>query len=225
MLRALTLAILVLASAIAGCASNTPAPSTTSTPGTTTPLVTAKESFDKSTVGALPTGWSAVVGTWVVTAEATAPSAPNVLRQTDTTKAFPYAVDDAVGSLEDGSVSVKFDVLSGASAQAGGVTFRFVDKDNNYVARANGNEGNFALFHTIGGKREKMMEAEATTGTNTWLSIRAEFHGKEIAVYSGATKLFEVEEDDAMAPTAGKVGVWTKDDSVTMFDDFEAETV
>jgi hypothetical protein len=192
---------------------------TPATPTTTRVSV----NFDNATAGALPTGWTALAGAWKVEANATAPSAPNVLRQSQTDLPFPLVVDSQAGILGDVKVSARFNVLSGEKAQAGGVAFRVADKDNYYAARANGNEGNFALFHTIGGKREKLMEAESPTGTHTWLSITAEAKGKDITVWSGATKLFTYTETAANAPAAGMVGLWTKDDSVTLFDDFSAE--
>lgn len=224
-MRTLAVLLILLAAVFAGCTSDT-TPTPTSTPATSTPATTGTatktyhEDFDDATVGTVPNGWTSVSGKWRVDTNATAPSAPNVVRQSETDQAFPYLIAPA-GTYADGKVTVLFDVLSGAKAQAGGVTFRFVDKDNNYVARANGNEGNFALFHTIGGKREKLMEAEAPTGTNTWLSITAEFTAQTISIYSNTTKLFTYTETAADAPRAGSIGLWTKDDSVTLFDNFD----
>jgi hypothetical protein len=182
------------------------------------------EDFDDAAVGSAPAGWRVVAGTWAVEANGTAPSKPNVIRQSATDAAFPILLFEDAGNFTDVEAAVSFSVLSGAKAQAGGVVFRFVDKDNYYAARANGNEGNYAVFHTIHGNRTKMADAEAPTGVATWLNVRVVAKGDTITLYSGGTKLLETKETSADAPKTGGVGLWTKDDSVTLFDSFEAES-
>lgn len=216
----------VVAMLAAGCASPTPSPSTTTTtpPTQTSPMAgevkIVHESFDK-TLDNLPSGWRAIAGNWSVVPNLGAPSAPNVLQQTATNLAFPLVVNDNAGAFSDVNVTVKFNVQSGEKAQAGGVAFRFVDAKNYYVARANGNEGNFALFRTMDGNRMKIMEAESPTGIDTWLTITAQARGEAISVYSGSALLFTYTETEAKAPAVGLTGVWTKDDSITLFDDFD----
>ena len=132
--------------------------------------------FDSDSVGALPSGWRAgVTGRgspkWTVEADASAPSKPNVLRQSGS-GTFPWCVRPDV-SLADGWVEVKFKPISGREDQAGGVR---------------------------------------------WRTLRVEFAGKRIRViYDGKPA---IEMEDAHLSGAGAVGVWTKADSVTLFDDF-----
>src|SRR6266568_2917132 len=101
--------------------------------------------FDNLTTGAPPPGWTATkTGTgaakWTVEKDPTAPSAPNVLKQSGQAT-YPVCIKDDT-SLKDGFVEVKFKSISGKKDQAGGVIWRAKDANNYYVARANALEGN-----------------------------------------------------------------------------------
>ena len=178
-------------------------------------------SFDQDSPGALPAGWRAgVTGSgspiWTVEADATAPSKPNVLKQSGSGP-FPWCVrTDA--SFADGYVEVKFKPISGSRDQAGGVIWRFKDGDNYYVARANALEDNVSLYYTQNGRRITLKYVDAPVPGNTWHTLRVEFSGKRIrVVFNG--KPYIAMDDDHIAG-AGAVGVRTKADSVTLFDDF-----
>ena len=176
--------------------------------------------FDSSAVGALPDGWKAgVTGTgtprWSVERDATAPSAPNVLKQSGR-GTFPWCVKDA--SLADGVVEVKMKPVSGREDQAGGVVWRWKDGDNYYVARANALENNVSLYYTERGSRKTIRYVDAPVATNTWHTLRVEFSGSRIRVILDGVARIEL--DDSHIVGAGAVGVWTKADSVTLFDDF-----
>ena len=104
--------------------------------------------FDSVQVGTLPAGWIAgVTGRgaprWIVERDPTAPSAPNVLKQSGS-GTFPWCVLKAT-ALADGFVEVRFKPVSGKEDQAGGVVWRWKDGDNYYVARANALEDNVSL--------------------------------------------------------------------------------
>ena len=176
--------------------------------------------FDSSTPGALPDGWkSGVTGSgsprWTVERDATAPSAPNVLKQSGR-GTFPWCVNEA--SLADGFVEVKMKPVSGREDQAGGVVWRWKDGDNYYVARANALENNVSLYHTTAGKRITIKYVDAPVAVGQWHTLRVDFAGKHIRVsFDGVTR---IELDDAHLAGPGAVGVWTKADSVTLFDDF-----
>ena len=176
--------------------------------------------FDSSATGALPEGWKAgVTGTgtprWSVESDATAPSAPHVLRQSGK-GTFPWCVKDA--SLADGVVEVKMKPLSGREDQAGGVVWRWKDGDNYYVARANALENNVSLYYTERGSRKTIKYVDAPVAGNAWHTLRVEFAGTRIRVILDGVARIEVE--DKHISGAGAVGVWTKADSVTLFDDF-----
>ena len=177
--------------------------------------------FDSTAPGTLPAGWtSGVTGKgaprWSVEADPSAPSKPNVLKQSGS-GTFPWCVrSDA--SLADGYVEVKFKPLTGREDQAGGLVWRWKDGDNYYVARANALENNVSLYYTENGRRNTIKYVDAPVPGNVWHTLRVEFSGKKIRVILDG-KLY-IEADDSHIAGAGAVGVWTKADSVTLFDDF-----
>ena len=177
--------------------------------------------FDADAVGTLPAGWMAGVtghGTprWTVEADALAPSKPNVLKQSGRGD-FPWCVRERV-SLVDGFVEVKFKPLSGREDQAGGVVWRWRDGDNYYVARANALENNVSLYYTANGRRNTIKYVDAPVAGNAWHLLRAEFRGASIRIFLDGKSTIEL--DDTHIAGSGSVGVWTKADSVTAFDDF-----
>ena len=179
------------------------------------------ETFDKAVVGALPADWKyGVTGRgnprWQVDADPTAPSKPNVLRQTGS-GTFPWCVKNGV-AITDGFVEVKFKSISGREDQAGGVVWRWQDGNNYYVARANALENNVSLYYTENGNRRTIKYVDAPVSGNVWHTLRVEFSGKKIKVALDGKSYIEL--DDSHIAGAGAVGVWTKADSVTAFDDF-----
>lgn len=183
------------------------------------------ENFDKVVPGALPPGWvSGVTGAgtpqWAVAADPTAPSAPNVLKQSGSGK-FPWAVKKDV-SLADGAVETRFKPLSGKQDQAGGVIWRWQSGQDYYVARANANENNVSLYYTTGGVRTTIKYTDAPVKLGEWHTLRAEFAGRKIRVIFDGKLYIEAEDEHIKAP--GAVGLWTKADSVTVFDDFRYDS-
>ena len=179
------------------------------------------ENFDNVKPGALPAGWAAgVTGSgeprWAVEADRTAPSAPHVLKQSGR-GTFPWCVKQGA-TLADGFVEVKFKPLLGREDQAGGVVWRWKDRDNYYVARANALENNVSLYYTEKGRRNTLRYVDAPVAANAWHTLRVEFSGKRIRVELDGKAYIELE--DGHITGTGAVGVWTKADSVTAFDDF-----
>ena len=177
--------------------------------------------FDSLSPGALPSEWSCgVTGSgaarWAVEAEADAPSKPNVLKQSGAGD-FPYCALRRE-SLTNGFVEVKFKPVSGRRDQAGGVIWRWKDGNNYYVARANALENNVSLYYTTNGRRNTIKYVDAPVARNAWHTLRVEFSGPQIRVMLNGKTYIEVK--DTHITGAGAVGVWTKADSVTAFDDF-----
>ena len=177
--------------------------------------------FDADKPGALPAGWVAgVTGSgeprWAIEADNTAPSAPNVLKQGGK-GTFPWCVKKDV-SLADGFVEVKFKPLSGKQDQAGGVVWRWKDGNNYYVARANALEDNVSLYYTANGRRNTIKYVDAPVPANVWRTLRVEFADQRIKVALDGKTYIDIENSRISGP--GAVGVWTKADSVTAFDDF-----
>jgi hypothetical protein len=177
--------------------------------------------FDGESPGALPASWrQGVTGKgspkWSVRADPSAPSKPNVLQQSGS-GAFPWCVMPKT-AVENGFVEVRFKPISGSEDQAGGVLWRWKDGDNYYVARANALENNVSLYHTTSGRRVTIKYVDAPVPANAWHTLRVEFSGKRIKVVLDGKTYIELEDAHISGP--GAVGLWTKADSVTSFDDF-----
>jgi hypothetical protein len=177
--------------------------------------------FDEFKTGAPPPGWTPTQtgkgeAKWTVVADDTAPSKPNVLKQSGEAT-YPVCIKDDT-SIQDGFVEVKFKPISGKEDQAGGVIWRCKDPDNYYIARANALEDNVTIYHTIKGKRTEKKRTDMKVTPSEWHTLRVDFHGNHFAVTFDGKKA--IEWDDDTFKDAGKVGVWTKADSVTLFDDF-----
>jgi hypothetical protein len=177
--------------------------------------------FDADRIGVVPAGWIAGVtgkGThrWAVEADPGAPSPPHVLRQSGTGD-FPWCVKRDV-ALADGFVEVRFKALGGRQDRAGGVVWRWKDGDHYYVARANALEDNVSLYYPERGRRITIRYVDAPVRSSAWHALRVDFHGTRIGVSLDGRRYIEL--DDAHIAGPGAVGVWTKADSDTAFDDF-----
>lgn len=194
--------------------------------------------FNRDKAGSPPRDFSTALtgqgkpGVWIVTIDSDSPNQGNVLAQTDadtTNYRFPICVYDKL-SAKDADISLRFKAVSGKKDQAAGIVWRYRDKDNYYIVRANALENNVVLYKVQNGKREDLplKGKERTYGTKTkvtpmqWNTLRVTAEGNLFSAYLNGEKLFEVE--DSTFPGAGKVGVWTKADSVTYFDDLEVKT-
>jgi hypothetical protein len=156
---------------------------------------------------------------WVVRADPSAPSGPNVIVQLSNDKTdyrFPLAIADEA-SFRDLELSVRFKALSGAVDRAAGVVFRLKDANNYYIVRANALEGNYRLYRVVNGGRQQVGGANLKIASDEWHELRVECAGNRITCYFDGEKKIEATDDSLKE--AGKVGLWTKADSVTCFDD------
>lgn len=185
--------------------------------------------FDAAKAGEAAAGWSATLTgkgepKWTVEKDDSAPSKPNVLKQSGEAT-YPLCIKTDT-MLKDGFVEVKFKSVSGETDQAAGVIWRCQNADNYYVCRANALEDNVVLYKTENGKRKPLQIVGRKDGYGIdevmakaeWHTLRVEFAGKKFTVIFDGKELFDVE--DETFKDAGKVGVWTKADSVMLFDDF-----
>jgi hypothetical protein len=177
--------------------------------------------FDDATPGAAPPGWTTTKtgkgeAKWTIEKDDTAPSKPNVLKQSGEAT-YPVCLKNGT-SLKDGFVEVKFKPIAGKEDQAGGLVWRARDSDNYYIARANALEDNVTIYHTIKGKRTEKKRTNTKVTSNQWHTLRIDFSGDHFTVTFDGKKA--IEWDDQTFTEAGMVGVWTKADSVTLFDDF-----
>jgi hypothetical protein len=188
----------------------------------TAPLIWgATATFDSDVAGKPPTGWTCgATGKgnpkWAIEPDSSAPSSPNVLEQAGNAT-FPWCVKEETDAA-DGSVNVKFKPVGGREDQAGGVVWRWKDGNNYYVARANALEGNVSLYYMANGRRHTIKYVNAPVALKRWHSLQVTYQGDTIRVSLDGT--LYIEAKDSHIRGAGKSGVWTKADSVTLFDDF-----
>ena len=177
--------------------------------------------FDDMKSGAPPPGWTATqtgsgTAKWAIEKDDSAPSKPNVLKQSGVAT-FPVCFKNDT-NLKNGFVEVKFKPVAGKEDQAGGVIWRVQDSNNYYISRANALEDNVTIYHTIGGKRVAFKSIKTKVKSGVWHTMRVDFEGNKFTVTFDGNKV--IEATDQSFQNAGKVGVWTKADSVTLFDDF-----
>jgi hypothetical protein len=153
-------------------------------------------------------------GTWVVRAEADAPSKPNTLCQTGNAE-FPAIVltSNVYGDL---TITARFKPISGKTDQAGGIIFRVQDKDNYYILRANALEANVNFYKYAGGRRSGIKDGSARVVSGLWQELRVEASGDRMRGFLNGQLVVEMTDSTYRA---GRVGLWTKADSLTCFDD------
>jgi len=173
--------------------------------------------FDADKAGETPKGWQAAVGTWKVAADDTAPSKPNVLAQSAEGPGPQFNIALAAEtSFRDFDLSVKMKAVAGKTDQGGGPVWRARDAKNYYVCRWNPLEDNFRLYKVVDGKRTQLATADVKAEPG-WRTIRVTAKGDQIECYFDGKKVVEAKDDTFK--DAGKVGLWTKADAATHFDD------
>ena len=181
--------------------------------------------FDKESAGQMPPGWKAGYtnpaegkAVWAVAEDPTAPSPPYVLSLTKSEssgKVFNLAIAEKA-SFKDVDLSVKIKANSGKEDQGGGLVWRYKDENNYYICRVNPLESNFRVYKVVDAKRTQLQSADVKAETGKWLTVRAVMTGSHISCYLDGKKLLEA-TDDTFKDT-GMVGLWTKADAASSFD-------
>lgn len=154
----------------------------------------------------------------IVIRDPTAPAGDHVLAQLDpddTDSRFPVAVADGPAP-RDVRVEVRCKPVSGRTDEACGLVFRYRDADHYYVARANALEDNVNLYRVVKGRRQQLQGWSGKVEANAWHTLAVEARGEDLTVFWEGQPILHAR--DATFPDAGRVGVWTKADSVTYFD-------
>jgi hypothetical protein len=185
--------------------------------------------FTKTDLGKLPAGWSAERtgkgegSVWKVVADDTAPSKSGyVLAQT---AAGPSTLFNLCVAQEpryrDVELSVAFKAVKGEMDQGGGLVWRYQDTDNYYVARMNPLEDNYRLYKVVAGKRMQFAGKEGVkVPAGEWHTLKVRHVGDRIECFLDGKKLLEATDDTFTK--AGKIGLWTKADAQTAFDELQA---
>jgi hypothetical protein len=182
--------------------------------------------FAKADLGKVPAGWMATRtgegkgSEWKVVADDSAPSKSGfALAQTS---AGPSALfnlcvrdGDAPADLE---LFVKIKAIAGTLDQGGGLVWRYVDANNYYVARFNPLEDNFRVYKVVAGKRIQLGTKEDLKPAGPWVTVSIRMKGTEIECFLNGEKHLSVKDDTFAKP--GKIGLWTKADAQSRFDQF-----
>jgi hypothetical protein len=183
--------------------------------------------FESEEVGAAPKGWTATLTgkgdpKWAIENDPTAPSTSKVVKQSGRAT-FPLLLKSD-SNIKDGFVEVKLKAIAGSQDRAGGIVWRAKDANNYYVVRANALEDNVVLYKTVNGVRSPLDIVGRAGGygidvpvpAEQWIALRVDFKGSRFSVHYLGKQLFEVQ--DSTFSDSGMVGLWTKADSVTLFD-------
>jgi hypothetical protein len=184
--------------------------------------------FETDAVGATPKGWTATKTgrgepKWTIEQDQTAPSKLRIVKQSGQAT-YPLLLKDDT-DIKDGFIEMKFKAVAGSEDRAAGLVWRARDANNYYVVRANALEDNVVLYKTVDGVRSALdivgrkggYGIDVSVPANQWHGLRVDFNGSRFKVRYNGKQLFEV--DDSTFSDAGKVGLWTKADSVTLFDE------
>ena len=191
--------------------------------------------FDAGAPGKMPPGWTSTMTYagapphWEILKDPSAPSPPNVLAQVSRDLGEvrgPLAILNKV-NVKDGDLSVKIKPVSGNRDRAGGLVWRYHDPDNYYLLQAESLRNHIVLYKVKDSKRTPLVAkgmpprtygVEHPVPANQWSVLKVQFRGPLFSVYFNHRRLFQV-VDSTFADT-GKVGLSTRADSVTYFDDF-----
>lgn len=191
--------------------------------------------FDTAIPGKMPPGWFATMTDsgapprWQVVKDPTARSQPYVFAQVSADKSekrSPLAILNRT-PFQNGEISVRLKPISGTEDQAGGVVWRYRDENDYYLVRANALENNIGVYRVQKGRLIPLAAKGGARGSqgvkhnvplNQWSVLKVVFKGPQFSVYFNHRRLLQVV--DGAYTGAGKVGLWTKADSVTYFDDF-----
>jgi hypothetical protein len=170
------------------------------------------DTFDFEATGV--SGWTPSDGQWTVEEMPGAPSGRKVLVQRATRNPFDVIVAPA-GPYTDVDVSVKFKPISGREDASGGIVFRFAE-GRYYVVRANALEDNFRLYAYDRGRRQLASASVKPPALGQWHSLRVVAVGDHMQAWLNGT--LYLDHRDARFKS-GRIGLWTKADSITAFDD------
>jgi hypothetical protein len=182
--------------------------------------------FEDAPLGKTPEGWSvhqtgtASDSVWRVVEDATAPSGKQVLAQLAAygpNDVFNLCVCDE-SNLKDLEVSVALKAKGGKLDQGGGLVWRYKNEKNYYLARLNPLEKNIRVYKVEQGKRMEFASVNTDAPAGKWHTIRDTHKGDNIRCYLNGKLHLDVK--DGTFSDFGPVGLWTKADAVTSFDDF-----
>ena len=188
------------------------------------PAATKTFVFDGDAVGSPPSGFEFArtgqgsEGKWVVREDKDKPGNRVLVQESadPTDYRFPLAVVKE-GSYKDVTLSVRARPVSGEVDQGFGMVWRYKDAGNYYITRCNADEDNCTIYHTVNGRRRPFQNKPIKVAKKTWHTLKMEAAGNHFVVTFDGQQVLDAR--DGTFKEAGKVGLWTKADSVIQFDD------
>lgn len=182
--------------------------------------------FDQHRAGALPTGWRLAetnptesLAKWEVKPGDAAPSADKIFALTHS-KNYNGTYNLAIAentSYADLELTVRVRGDAGEEDQGGGPIWRCRDKDNYYICRINPLESNYRVYKVVEGRRRQLDSAAVDLEARRWYTLAVKMAGAHITCTLDGEPMLEAEDESI--PNAGQIGLWTKADAVTSFDD------
>jgi len=186
--------------------------------------------FNKNDLGKVPAGWKAEKtgrgegSVWKVVEDGTAPSKSGVvLAQTAKSPGGVFNICVAEDTnYKDVELSVSFKAVAGDEDQGGGFVWRYKDNNNYYISRMNPLEDNYRVYKVVSGKRTQLGGKEGIKiPTGEWHKLKVDVKGNKMEGYLDGQKIWEI--TDNTYTDAGKVGLWSKADAQSHFDEFKAQ--
>jgi hypothetical protein len=177
--------------------------------------------FDGDKIGRVPEGFSIQKGEWKVVADPTAPSQPHALAQLAKNSGSTYNLILVSGiNYKNVDLSVRMKAIAGQEDQGGGLVWRAKDADNYYVARFNPLEDNYRFYKVEKGKRTELKSADVKHSQG-WYTLRVTIEGDFIQCFYDGKKVLEAKDSTFAGP--GRIGLWTKADAQSQFDDLKVK--
>jgi hypothetical protein len=170
--------------------------------------------FDDDSPGAIAKGFTNEAGNWKVvdTGEG------KVLAQLAESPNSDFNVALVKGTNEkDVDVSVELRAIAGKNDQGGGLVWRAKDGKNYYIARFNHKEDNYRVYKVVDGRRSQPFQNADVKHHDGWTVVRVTMKGDHIECYLDGKKYLDV--TDSTFPEAGKIGLWSKSDARSQFND------
>jgi hypothetical protein len=169
--------------------------------------------FEDGTIGERPSGFVGASGEWKVVASDDGKALGQLAESPDAV--FNVVLVDGV-HVKDVELSVRLRAIAGKDDRGGGLVWRARDAKNYYVARFNHLEDNFRVYKVVDGKRTMFQSADVKHHDG-WTDLRVTMVGDRITCYLDGKKYLDVQ--DSTFPDAGTIGLWSKADARTQFDD------
>lgn len=174
--------------------------------------------FTRDPVDKSPAGWKVVTGQWTIVSDASAPSQPHAFAQQAKSDGATFNLVVAEQPLvKHVAIVVRVKSVAGADDQGGGPVWRYGDPGNYYVCRVNPLESNFRVYKVVNGKRQQLQSAEVKSKSGQWHTLKVTMSVDRIRCWLDGKLLLNVKDHTFME--AGRVGLWTKADAETHFDD------